>query len=312
MTPRILVIRGGAIGDFVLTLPAIKMLRDQFPRAHLEILGYKHILVLAERRFYAHAARSIEYGALAGFFVPGSDLAPELVDYFSGFQQIISYLYDPDGLFESNLRRCGVKHYLAASPKLDDSEHASRQLARPLERLALYLEKTAAELHPSHGDRRFAAQFLADARAPVVALHPGSGSERKNWPIEKWIELARRVAGIAGDIVIVAGEADLAGLAALREALSGARVLIAQDLALNHLAAVLGRCAVFVGHDSGISHIAAAVETPCVLLFGPTDPDIWAPANAGVRVVRHPSLRMEEIEVDAVVENFGDALAAGR
>ncbi len=61
---RILVIRGGAIGDFVLTLPALKALRDAWPQARIEILGYKHIAALAENRFYAQAVRSIEYGRL--------------------------------------------------------------------------------------------------------------------------------------------------------------------------------------------------------------------------------------------------------
>ena len=67
--PRILVIRGGAIGDFILTLPAIKLLREAFPNAHLEILGYEHIISIADGRFYANGTRSIEYGAMAGFFV---------------------------------------------------------------------------------------------------------------------------------------------------------------------------------------------------------------------------------------------------
>jgi hypothetical protein len=130
MKPRILVIRGGAIGDFVLTLPAIKLLRENFPAAHLEILGYRHIVALAENRFYADASRSIEYGALAQFFVPNAELDPELVAYFASFQQVVSYLFDPDLFFETNVRRCGVKNFLVASPKLDDSAHAAHQLAR--------------------------------------------------------------------------------------------------------------------------------------------------------------------------------------
>src|SRR5438445_38633 len=65
---RILVIRGGAIGDFILTLPALKALRDAFPRAHIEILGYKHIAALAENRFYARVVRSIEYRPLSSVF----------------------------------------------------------------------------------------------------------------------------------------------------------------------------------------------------------------------------------------------------
>ena len=71
---RILVIRGGAIGDFILTLPALKALRDARPQAHMEILGYKHIAVLAENRFYAQAVHSIEYGPLARFFARNSEL----------------------------------------------------------------------------------------------------------------------------------------------------------------------------------------------------------------------------------------------
>ncbi len=72
---RILVVRGDAIGDFVLTLPAIKVLREAFPKAHLEILGYKQIIALAEQRFYANAVRSIEFAGLAGF----SRAAPTLI-----------------------------------------------------------------------------------------------------------------------------------------------------------------------------------------------------------------------------------------
>ena len=98
--PRLLVIRGGAIGDFILTLPAIRLLRENFPQAHLEIVGYQHIVALAEGRFYADATRSIEYGPMAGFFSPKAELSPELSEYFAGFQQIVSYLFDPDGFFE--------------------------------------------------------------------------------------------------------------------------------------------------------------------------------------------------------------------
>src|SRR6266542_5820297 len=130
---RILVIRGGAIGDFILTLPALKALREAYPQAHLEILGYKNIAVLAEDRFYAQAVRSIEYGPLASFFAKNSELSADLADYFAGFELIISYLYDPDGIFEMNLRRCGVENLIHGPGKVDDHEHAARQLARPLE-----------------------------------------------------------------------------------------------------------------------------------------------------------------------------------
>src|SRR5712692_3885240 len=96
---RILVIRRGALGDFILTLPALRALRDAYPHAHIEILGYKHIAALVENRFYAQAVRSIEYGPLSSFFAKNSELPPQLATYFASFDLVISYLYDPDGIF---------------------------------------------------------------------------------------------------------------------------------------------------------------------------------------------------------------------
>ena len=304
--PRILVIRGGAIGDFVLTLPAIRLLRENFPQAHIEILGYKHIIALAERRYYADATRSIEYAALSRFFAPGAELSPELTHYFASFQQIISYLYDPDLFFENNVRRCGVKNFLHVSPKLDDSAHAAQQLAQPLEQLALFLENRAPSLHPSEEDRAAAEQLVPDAAgAPVVALHPGSGSERKNWLVENWRALGDALFARHGRpvrLLLVGGEADRPALARLRDAWKKKPLLFAEDLPLPHLAAALGRCALFIGHDSGIAHIAAAAGAPCVLLFGPTDPDIWAPANPAVTVLRGPDRTLGKLPVEAVLE----------
>src|ERR1700746_96119 len=131
---RVLVIRGGAIGDFILTLPALKELRDGCPNAHMEILGYRHITALAENRFYAQAVRSIEYGPLSSFFAKNSELPAELAGYFASFDLILSYRYDPDRIFESNLRRCGVENLLCGPARIvENGGHAARQLARLIE-----------------------------------------------------------------------------------------------------------------------------------------------------------------------------------
>ncbi len=288
---RILVIRGGAIGDFILTLPALKLLRDAFPDARIEILGYKHIIALAEMGGYADATRSIEYGPLASFFAREGELSPELVEYFGSFQQVVSYLFDPDGIFAANLKRAGVRNLLTGSPKITDEEHAARQLARPLERLALYLEDPAAILPVTQSEK-------VDRK--MIAIHPGSGSERKNWPIERWIGVAQQLL-LPNDgkkILVVGGEADGMRVGAFRAALPNDRLELAENLPLPELAQRLRDCRLFLGHDSGISHLAAAVGTPSLLLFGPTDPAIWAPANPQVRVLRSPGLTMDGIRSD--------------
>lgn len=286
---RILVIRGGAIGDFVLTLPAIKLLRDRFPNAHLEIVGVPHIVALAHKRFYAEAVRSIDAPALALFFVRDAELPPDLIQYFASFDLVLSYLYDPETIFESNVRKCGRATFIAGPSKLDGSEHAAVQLARPLQALGLSLTDPAAKLFPTDADRDAVRELRTENG---IAIHPGSGSDSKNWPIENWIELGDAMLKEGRSLLVVAGEADAEHAAKLRVAWRGRSVRFAENLPLPHLAALLEN-AQFIGHDSGISHIAAAVGARCLLLFGPTDPAVWAPANENVTVLRasEPDLR---------------------
>jgi ADP-heptose:LPS heptosyltransferase len=303
---RILVIRGGAIGDFILTLPTLKALREAYPHAHIEILGYKHIAALAANRFYAQAVRSIEYGALASFFAKNSKLPAELANHFASFDLIISYLYDPDGIFENNLRRCGVENLIHGPAKVDDHEHAARQLARPLEELGLRASDFAPRIYHSTESRKFAEDFLRVMPRPILAIHPGSGSETKNWPIENWIEFGNDILGsdeFCGSLVIASGEADEERSRELQAIWRNDRVRFAGNLPLPVLAAILEH-AIFVGHDSGISQLAAAAGAKCILLFGPTDPDVWAPMNENVKVIRAVSGKPSDlgiIEVEAAV-----------
>ena len=319
---RILVIRGGAIGDFILTLPALNALRNAVPHAHIEILGYRHIAVLAENRFYAQAVRSIEFGPLSRFFARNSELPPELGNYFASFDLIISYLYDPDRIFENNLRRCGVDNFLSGPAKLMPAGgHATRQLARPIEDLGVKVTDFSEKIFPCAEDRHFAREFLKNSQAPLLAIHPGSGSNEKNWPVENWIALFSRSGGfpaaknhpdpsaIHQRLVVISGEADKTQTEQLDKEWKNRDIVFAKNLSLPHLAAVLEQ-SVFIGHDSGISHLAAAAGARCVLLFGPTDPNVWAPQNKTVRVLRSQSGNISDLGI-AIVEAAVAATLSG-
>jgi len=299
---RILVLRGGAIGDFILTLPGLKALRDARPRAHMEILGYKHIAVLAENRFYAQAVHSIEYGPLARFFARNSELPAELADYFASFDLIVSYLYDPDRIFETNLRRCGVENLICGPPRIvENAGHAARQLAQPIEQLGINVVGLAERFFPSSEDREFAREFLGSMSQPIIAIHTGSGSHEKNWPLENWVRLLSPGSRFVDleSLLVISGEADQTQTNQLEHEWKNRGVRFVKNLPLPQLAAVLEHT-VFVGHDSGISHLAAAAGANCVLLFGPTDPDVWAPANDNVWVLRSPTGRLRDLGIDFV------------
>jgi heptosyltransferase-2 len=303
--PKILVIRGGAIGDFILTLPAIAALRRQFPEAHLEMLGYPHIAQLAVAGGLVDRVQPIEARGLASFFARGGNLEPDLMDYFSEFDLVISYLYDPDEIFKTNVIRCLVKQFIVGPHRPNETErlHATQVYLKPLERLAIFdadpvprlkvgqasrlpHERTGASEAELPGNVSFADAGRRDARSTLV-FHPGSGSEKKNWPETKWAGLIRQIAATTNwNLLLVGGEAEGERLRRLADALSPARCSIAQSLPLAELALRIQSCAAFVGHDSGITHLAAAVGLPCIVLWADALEEVWRPQGERLVVLR--------------------------
>ena len=293
----LLFIRGGAIGDFILTLPALRLARRSFPGQRIEVLGSPGAVDLAVHFGLADLVRRLEDPALARFFVPGAALDPAWCAYFASFSVVVSHLYDPDGIFHDSLRRAGVTTLLCGPHRpVEGGPAAAEQLAAPLAGLALFLE-------PGEAGEPFAARPAADA--PFIALHPGSGSPRKNWGLDNWARLAERLQRQTGaGVLVVAGEAEAAVLAAFCGLLkaSGVDYTLADSLPLPELAARFAGCRLFLGHDTGPAHLAAACGVPCVLVFGPTDPSVWAPAGRQVRVVRAENHSLAAVTPDQVAK----------
>jgi heptosyltransferase-3 len=316
---KILVIRGGALGDFVVTLPTLRLLRERWPDARIELLGHPPLAEPALGRYYLDAARSVNHGPLSAFFTPRAVLDPGWMDWFGGFDLVLSYFYDPDQLFEENLRRCEPGRLLTLSPRVpvNFGAPAARHFAEMVRPLQLELGgAVAAELFPSPADLDGARAFLGGLapEARLVAIHPGSGGETKLWPAENWAELGRRLARRFPDVtlLLVEGEADAEPARLAAAAWQGLRVVRARMLPLAILTAVLRRAALYLGHDSGVTHLAAAArrDLPVIALFGPTDPAIWAPARAGVHVLRRSPTQVD-VPLDEVEAVAADLLEKG-
>jgi heptosyltransferase-2 len=299
---KILVIRGGAIGDFILTLPAITALRQQFPEAHLEVLGYPHIVQLALAGGIVDRVQSIEARALAGFFARHGELEPELADYFSGFDLIVSYLFDPDEIFKTNVARCSRAQFIVGPHRPGETEklHATKVYLKPLERLAVFEADPVPRL-TIHSQLSTLNQ---------LALHPGSGSEKKNWPEARWAELLQRLIDETDfNLLLVGGEAEGERLQHLCGALPPSRIQMAQSVPLAELARLLQRCVAFIGHDSGISHLAAALGLPGIILWGDTVEEIWRPPHGHVRILKSDG-GLRTISVEQVFQRLTEILEA--
>jgi len=294
---KILVVRGGAIGDFILTLPVLAALRAQLPQARLEVLGYPHVAELARLGGLADDVRPIEARAMAGFFANNGELSPELRDYFAGFAVVVSYLYDPDQIFQANVARCSKAQFIVGPHRPDESAclHAAEVFLKPLERLAIF----DADPNPKLPLR--ISRNTQHATRLQLALHPGSGSERKNWPEARWAELlAQLVRTTDAGFLLVGGAAEGDRLERLAARLPSDRVRVAGSLPLTELAGHLAACAGFVGHDSGITHLAAALGLHGLVLWGETAQAVWHPRSERMKILFAPE-GLEKLPVEVVL-----------
>jgi ADP-heptose:LPS heptosyltransferase len=173
-----------------------------------------------------------------------------------------------------------------------EGPHASHWLARALEAMGLVADAPPPVLAWPETDHEDAGERTRGLPPAFVAVHPGSGSPTKNWPIERFAAVARRLA--AGEpwlLVLGPAEAQVPDL-------EGS--VVARDWPVRTLGAALSRAGLFLGNDSGASHLAAAAGTPTLALFGPTDPALWAPVGPSVATLRAPRGVLSDLTVDEV------------
>jgi heptosyltransferase III len=292
-------LRGGAIGDFILTLPVLAALRRHFPRSRIELLGYPHIAQLALAGGLVDEIRALESPSLTGLFHPTGITDANWIEYFRGVQLLISYLYDPEGIQANNLARVCPARRLQGRHRPDETQnrHAVDVWLDPLAELGLRgasREPVINLVQPGRnppvapGVTALAMGRMASTER-WLALHAGSGSERKNWPEPLWLALLRKIwSETQWHTLLVGGEAEGGRLERLSQGAPADRIRLAQNLPLLELAHWLLPCAGFVGHDSGITHLAAALGLFGVVLWGPSNPHIWQPLSSKMTLLKAP------------------------
>jgi heptosyltransferase-2 len=290
---RVLVVRGGAIGDFIFTLPVLEALRMRDPQVEVDILGHAGIAELAVGRRHAANLRRVDGAEWAALFSPGGRLAEAERRYLAGFDETFCIWPDADGVIGENLLRAGSVKVVSVDPTPVEGKdvHVVDHIARQCEKAGLEIKFREPHLYPSVRDRVWAEHYMRISGAgdrPLLALSPGSGSPSKNWPVQHYATLARDWMRRSGHALIVTGPAEETLAGELRDSLGEDGVFFLSNEPLPCMAATIERCEGFVGNDSGITHIAAAVRTPTLAIFGRTNPAIWRPRASRVKVLQLP------------------------
>lgn len=258
-------------------------------------MGYPRYLELIKCPYYTDVVSRFDQPDVSHLFVKDAEIPRPLRDRLCRMDLIISFVSDREGVFSHNLNRVkarSVLHY-DPFPGGDESIHMIDHFLESLNPLEITCTDTIPKIFLNDDDRRLGEAFvknsIAGSKRMLVAIHPGSGSRQKCWPAERFTALISWLnQELQAHIVVVSGPADQGIIEQINMGGNG-DVTVADQLPLSKLAAVLKRCDLFIGNDSGITHLAAALGIHTIALFGPTDPRVWGPRGESVKILYQKS-----------------------
>ncbi len=288
---HLLLIIPGAIGDFVLTLPAVAWLQSHLRPDRMELWVARRNLPLARSLGYADTAQALQDTGIESY-----PPRQECLRRMRTFDRIISWWGSGNPEFVDRIRAIHPRvDFLGALPR-ESGLHMIEFRRAQLERIFGSTPGFSAtpRIHWTREEDRFAERFWAARPGnPGIAVHPGASGPRKRWPARHFAEVGRSLSRVPScRLLLLEGPLD-------GETVKEVRADLAEDSArwetvsiqdLSRLAAVLSRCRLFIGNDSGITHLAAALGVRTIALFLDTDPRVWAPRGPRVELLRRPGV----------------------
>jgi heptosyltransferase-3 len=278
-----LVYHAGALGDFITTLPAMAAWRRLHEGERILLLGKPAYAALAPSVF--DEVLDVESAPCAPLFSAETGTPALLAERLSHAASALLFAHDSSPLME-RLASCGVRSILRQDP--------FPSTPVPIVDYHLSLFSELAFTNEERVPRIDTAGLVQPRARTAVAIHPGSGSSRKNWPLARFTEVARSLESEGEEVAWIVGPAE-AEIALPSDARAW------RDLNLHALAASLARCRLYIGNDSGVTHLAAACGCPTIVLFGATDPRVWLPRGRAVRAIISPDARYDEISIERVL-----------
>jgi ADP-heptose:LPS heptosyltransferase len=278
---NIFVVHQGAVGDLILALPAVRALREFLLPAQLEMMGHPWTLVLARGHPYADTIVDINRGEIAPFFQEATLLPARMKAYLSRFDA--AFYFGQSTTFMANLRRAGVRKTFCLPPFPAGRIHVVDHHLSSLKALGIPSTPVLPMIYLRNEEQEEARRFFLRKGWDlnnIICLHPGAGSRKKVWPPHRFAALGRALARGSSKLLILQGPADEACVGEVLAGLDSIPYLLVHNVSITRVAALLSCARLFIGNDSGISHLAAALGMPTIAIFGPTDPYVWAPRSA--------------------------------
>ena len=292
----ILIIKPCCLGDVLMATPVIAALRQAFPRARVDFAvgGWARAMVENNPhldglvdcgpvgsgshyswREYLDLVRRIRAGGYEACFVLDRSPLISLLPYLGGVPQRVG------------LDSRGRGFSLTVGVPVAGPKHEAELYLDTVRAVGVEVNEPRLEFYPTEENRRHVAEMLRAApQVPLVVIHPAGGSNpgmilsAKRWPPQRFAALADRlVEERSAQVFLVGGPDDGPIAAAIKDGMKQKSCDLMGQLTFGQLGALLERCDLFVGHDTGAMHLAVAVGAPVIAIFGPSDPQTYGPYN---------------------------------
>jgi len=284
---RIAILKPCCIGDCIMALPAVDAIVVAYEDATVDVFVGRHSRIVFQFR------RGISTRPVPDSLDLQSAMQLSRVLRQGRYDMVICLDRSRWLQLATRLSRSrATGHARSLTPEL---RHESEVYLDAVRELGIQTRSSIPWVYPTPRGIREAQELLSGINRPIVILHPGGAQNPgatmldKRWPAERFAELARLEERNGSTVLLSGGPGDLAVVERVAQlAKLGDSAILAGTVGLDTLAAVINRAAVFVGPDTGVTHIAAAVGTPTVAIFGPTNPRRYRPLGRHVQVLAPP------------------------
>ena len=315
---RVLIVRQhNQMGDMVCATPVLRAIREAYPEAEIAlvcapinrdvVLHSPHLdrVFVFDKRACTRPAPLLRFVRTLRRF--GPDLAFVLASVSwsvtsaalaaaSGARHVVGADGRPFGF---DISRHAFSLELPSFPEMD--RHAVDHNLAPLEAVGLDVSDRSTVVVPAPAEIARAAEIRAvvPGKGPLWLMHPGAGKAQNLWPTERFAEIAARALEDGRRLLVLQGPADGEVMARFRAA-GPATPSEIPPVSVGVCAALLAAAERFLCNDTGLMHVAGAVGVPTLALFGPTDPDLWAPRGANLAWLRGAGGDLATLDTDTV------------
>jgi ADP-heptose:LPS heptosyltransferase len=279
-------------------MPLARLLIEQGGLSNVDMMGHEQYINVFRSRTILDQIMSLDSAGLHPLFMNHSDFdLPEmdpLIELFRRYDLVVSFLYDERGNFEKNLIYTLCTTHPAEVITLNlrppdyysrhTSEYFMEQFIEQSHQMYLrvqpqYLQEPLLKMSSRDGDtgRGILQEAGLDLARRIIAIHPGSGSEQKCWPMENFLELAKKLTQKEFQPLFLLGPAErerwkMEDIEKIRQ-----KYYSLKQITLEETACILTCCDGFIGNDSGITHLAGGLGLTTLAIFGPSKSNNWRP-----------------------------------